>query len=94
MTKVLNASTGKNNTTENKAERYMLSGAFNSGFALALMDKDVGMARRLAGDIGVPAEELDFVSRLLNRVLEEMEAGADHTAVYKWVSERAATSKD
>ena len=53
MTKVLNASTGKNNTTENKAERYMLNHAFNSGFALALMDKDVGMANRLAKELGI-----------------------------------------
>ena len=55
MTKVLNASTGRNNTTENKAERYMLNHAFNSGFALALMDKDVGMANRLAGELGIEA---------------------------------------
>jgi 3-hydroxyisobutyrate dehydrogenase len=93
MVEILNASSGRNNTTENKAERYMLSGAFNSGFALALMDKDVGMARRLAGDIGVPAEELDFVSSLLNRVLTELEAGADHTAVYKWIAGRVAGGK-
>ena len=48
MVKILNASTGRNNTTENKADRYMLSRKFDSGFALALMEKDVGMARRLS----------------------------------------------
>lgn len=85
MIEILNASSGKNNTTENKATRYMLSGAFNSGFALALMDKDVGMARRLAGEIGVPAGELDFVSGLLSRALADLGQGADHTAVYKWL---------
>src|SRR5690606_36207399 len=52
MTKVLNASTGRNNSTENKVERYMLNHAFNSGFALALMNKDVGMAHRLAAELG------------------------------------------
>lgn len=84
MTKVLNASTGRNNTTENKAERYMLSGAFNSGFALALMDKDVGMANRLAAELGIDAAELGFLSPHLGRILAELGAAADHTAVYDY----------
>jgi 3-hydroxyisobutyrate dehydrogenase len=88
MVKALNASTGKNNTTENKAERYMLSHAFNSGFALALMDKDVGMANRLAQELGIEAAELGFVSGLLGRVLAELGAGADHTAVYDYAEKK------
>lgn len=92
MVEILNASSGRNNTTENKAERYMLSGAFNSGFALALMDKDVGMARRLAEEIRVPAEELSFVSALLTKVLAELGPAADHTAVHAWVEAQAKKS--
>ncbi len=89
MTKVLNASTGRNNTTENKAERYMLNHAFNSGFALALMDKDVGMASRLAKELGIDAAELGFVSELLGRVLKELGPSADHTAVYDYAERKA-----
>jgi 3-hydroxyisobutyrate dehydrogenase len=70
----------------------MLSGAFNSGFALALMDKDVGMARRLAEEISVPAGELGFVATLLTRALADLGPGADHTAVYQWVEQQAARS--
>lgn len=88
MTAVLNASTGRNNTTENKAERYMLNHAFNSGFALALMDKDVGMANRLAQELGVDASELVFVSKLLGKVLTELGSAADHTAVYAFAEAR------
>ena len=84
---VLNASTGRNNTTENKAERYMLSGAFDSGFALALMNKDVGMARRLAEEIGLDMAELGFVSRHLETVLAALGKGADHTAVYAFAKD-------
>jgi 3-hydroxyisobutyrate dehydrogenase len=93
MTKVLNASTGKNNTTENKAERYMLNHAFNSGFALALMDKDVGMAARLAKELGIDAAELGFVSELLGRVLKELGPAADHTAVYEFAERKAPRGK-
>lgn len=92
MVEILNASSGRNNTTENKAERYMLSGAYNSGFALALMDKDVGMARRLSEEIQVPAAELAFVSGLLTRALADLGAGADHTAVHAWVEAQAGKS--
>ncbi len=89
MTDVLNASTGRNNTTENKVTRYMLNGAYNSGFALALMEKDVGMARSLAAALGVPASELDFVSQSLGKALAALGKDADHTAVYKFVVDAA-----
>ncbi len=84
MTKVLNASTGRNNTTENKAERYMLSRKFDSGFALALMEKDVGMARRLAEELSIGADELAFVSTYLTRALASLGKQADHTAVLQF----------
>jgi 3-hydroxyisobutyrate dehydrogenase len=90
MTRVLNASTGRNNTTENKVERYMLSGRFDSGFALALMEKDVGMARSLADAIGVEAEELGHVLSILGKALRALGPAADHTAVYKYVTDRGA----
>lgn len=86
MTAVLNASTGKNNTTENKVEKFMLSGTFDSGFALALMEKDVGMAERLAETLGVEAAELALVRRQLAAALDALGKTADHTAVYRFVS--------
>ena len=89
MTKVLNASTGKNNSTENKVERYMLNHAFNSGFALALMDKDVGMASRLAKELGIDAAELGFVSEFLGKILADLGPSADHTAVYEFAEKKA-----
>jgi 3-hydroxyisobutyrate dehydrogenase len=84
MTKVLNASTGRNNTTENKNERFMLSRKFDSGFALALMEKDVGMARRLAEELGIGADELAFVSSYLTRALADLGRQADHTAILQF----------
>ncbi len=81
VTSVINASTGRNNTTENKAERYLIPRSFTSGFALALMQKDVGMARKLADDLGLDAAELSFVSGYLTRALAALGPDADHTAV-------------
>jgi 3-hydroxyisobutyrate dehydrogenase len=88
MTAVLNASTGKNNTTENKVEKFMLSGKFDSGFALALMEKDVGMAEALAKSLGLTAPELALVRRELAAGLDALGRTADHTAMYRYVAER------
>ena len=41
MTDVLNASTGRSNTSENKVKQFMLNGSYGSGFALQLMNKDL-----------------------------------------------------
>jgi 3-hydroxyisobutyrate dehydrogenase len=89
MTAVLNASTGRNNTTENKAVRYLIPRTFNSGFALALMNKDVGMAAALATELGLDAKELTFVSRYLADVAKSLGTSADHTAVMAYVEKQA-----
>ena len=50
---VINASTGKNSTTERKIPQQVFTKAFASGFQLALMTKDVGIARGIARAAGV-----------------------------------------
>ena len=81
MTAVLNASSGRNNTTENKAARYLIPKTYTSGFSLALMAKDVSLARSLASDLGAGAEELDFVADYLQRAAKALGPDVDHTAV-------------
>lgn len=93
MNQIINASTGRNNTTENKVDRYMLNRAFNSGFSLALMRKDVGMARELAESLGITAEELALVSGILDKAEARLASGADHTAVFQYVEDAAGNSK-
>jgi 3-hydroxyisobutyrate dehydrogenase len=82
---VINASTGRNNTTENKAARYLIPERYDSGFALGLMKKDVGMAAALAGGLGIDARELAFVSRYLEEAQAHLGVDADHTAVMAYV---------
>ena len=54
MNDILNASTGRNNSTENKIEKYVLSRSFSSGFSLDLMVKDLNTAVDLARELEVP----------------------------------------
>ena len=88
VNQVMDASTGKNNTTENKVVSFMLSGAFNSGFALALMRKDLETAAGFIDQMKSPGE---FAQACVARWAEADQAlgkGADHTAMYAHVHGR------
>lgn len=93
ISQVLNAATGKNNTTENKLMQFMVPRAFNAGFALDLMAKDVGMARALAKELGIPSPALDFVSTDLDKASAALGRGADHTAVLAYRERMAGEKK-
>jgi 3-hydroxyisobutyrate dehydrogenase len=83
MTEVLNASTGRNNTTENKVSQYMLSGSFASGFTLQLMAKDLQIAQALAHTVGYPLRFGDACVALWDESARSCPPGTDHTAMYR-----------
>ncbi len=85
---VLNASTGRNNTTDKKVEQFILNRAFDSGFALELMRKDVGIARDLATGLDLDAPWLQGCAALLDRASKALGPGADHTAAFAYLEDR------
>lgn len=82
---VINASTGKNSTTERKIPQQIFSKAFASGFKLELMAKDVGIAAQLAAHTGVPAPFLKQTLKHWRDAERALPAGADHTEIYKYL---------
>jgi 3-hydroxyisobutyrate dehydrogenase len=82
MTKVLNSSSGRSNTSENKVAQFMTSGSFDSGFSLRLMAKDVGLALGLARALNLPAEVADHVADQWRRLAGEVSPATDHTQLY------------
>ena len=85
MLEPINASTGKNSTTERKIPQQVLTGAFASGFKLALMAKDVGIAADLAKDLGVPAPYLRETLKLWRDAQKKLPKNADHTEIYRYL---------
>ena len=79
---VINRSTGRNNTTESKIARYVLSSSYNSGFDLKLMAKDVGIAQALAAAGGFNGAVTDAVRQVLEDGLATLGEAADHTELY------------
>jgi len=86
MTDVLNGSTGRNNTTENKVKAFMLSGRYDSGFALALMAKDLGIAMTLGAQVGSPMRLGDAVRALWDEAAAALPPTADHTEMHRWLA--------
>jgi 3-hydroxyisobutyrate dehydrogenase len=82
MTKVLNSSSGRSNTSENKVAQFMTSGRFDSGFSLPLMAKDVGLAIGLARALDRPAEVSGHVADQWRRMAGQASPATDHTQIY------------
>jgi 3-hydroxyisobutyrate dehydrogenase len=85
MTDVLNASTGRNNSTENKLKQHILSGTFASGFSLDLMAKDLATAVELAEDLGVPMPFAERCVPLWKDATAQLGRGVDHTEIYRFL---------
>lgn len=84
---VLNASTGRNNSTENKLKQFVLNDAFrDAGFSLELMAKDVGIADALAKGLDLDMQGMAAARALWAEADTELGKGADHTEIYKTVA--------
>lgn len=79
---VLNASSGRSNTSENKARQFMLSGTFMSGFPIGLMTKDIDIAIGLAHELGVETTLGEGVADIWHRACDAGNANEDHTKMY------------
>lgn len=89
MTDVLNASSGRNNTTEIKVKRFILSETWDSGFEMALMSKDVRIAADLADRMGLRMDLLQRTAADWTAATETLEKGADHTEIYRYADRHA-----
>lgn len=88
MVDVLNASTGANNSTQNKFKPFVLTGSYQAQFLLKLMVKDLGIAANLAAQAKAPTPLTEQVVQLWGQALEDLGPQADHTEVARLVSQR------
>jgi 3-hydroxyisobutyrate dehydrogenase len=89
MVDVLNASTGMSNSSQKKFKQFVLSRAFDAGFGLDLMVKDLGIAMGVARETGTPAPVAALVREMWAAAQAMLGPGQDHTAAAK-LSERLA----
>jgi 3-hydroxyisobutyrate dehydrogenase len=86
---VINASAGRSNASQNLFPERVLTRAFPRTFRLALLDKDIGIATKLAAEAGAPVPLLDLAARLTHEARIELGEEADHVEAVKVVETRA-----
>jgi len=85
MIDAINSSTGKNSTTERKIPQQVFTGAFDSGFLLSLMTKDVGIAAGIASSAGVNTPYLRQTLKHWRAAQRRLKPRADHTELYHYL---------
>lgn len=86
---VINASSGRSNTSQNLFPQRVLTRAFPRTFRLALLDKDVGIAARAQREQKVPSPMIQLAAELMSMAHRELGEEADHVEAVK-VIERMA----
>lgn len=91
MTEILNVSTGRNNATDRKIIPHVLSRRFDSGFALALMTKDLTTALGLAEATATPSLLGAPTLETARAALAALGPGADHTELARHLEAAAGS---
>lgn len=86
MTDILNVSTGRNNSSENKIKQYVLSGKYqDAGFAMDLMVKDISAALDLANTLETPMPLGAATVSAWRQALDDLGDSPDHTEIARWL---------
>jgi 3-hydroxyisobutyrate dehydrogenase len=86
---VLNASSGRSFVSETLVPERVLTGAWPRTFRLALLEKDVGIARELLRDTGVEGPVFDLAGELFGRARAVLDESADHLEAIRLIEAQA-----
>ena len=86
---VLNASSGRSFVSEALVPERVLTGRWPQTFRLALLDKDVGIARTFLHEAGVEGPMLELAGQLLSEARAELGEAADHVEAIRLIERRA-----
>ena len=84
---VINASSGRSNSSENLIPQRVLTRAFPRTFRLALLDKDIGIASVLAEDLDARTPLISLAAKRFHEAREMLGEEADHVEAVKMVEQ-------
>jgi len=84
---VINASSGRSNTSENLIPQRVITRAFPRTFRLALLEKDIGIASVLSEDLGAKTPLIALTAERFHEAREKLGERADHVEAVKIVEE-------
>ena len=79
---VFNASSGNNSATRRKIPDHVLTGRYENGFALGLVEKDIRLFTEFGASEGVPLLLGDLVRNLVGYAVATEGRDADETRIY------------
>ena len=82
---VLNASSGRNFSTETKVKQDILSGKYTRGFQLGLMRKDLEIAGSIAEETGFDAQALAVCRTQWTRAVEALGPTVDNSEIHRFL---------
>src|SRR3954471_2842779 len=84
---VINASSGRSNSSENLIPQRVLTRAFPRTFRLALLEKDIGIAAVMADDLQATTPLIALTAERFHQARERLGESADHVEAVKMVEE-------
>ena len=87
MIEVINVSTGRNTASSDKFPNRVMTGSFDTGFRLALMEKDVALYLKEVTAAATPDELGQVVARYLEEGVEAYPDG-DFTEIYNLITSK------
>ena len=84
---VINASSGRSNSSENLIPQRVLTRAFPRTFRLALLEKDIGIAAVMADDLGVRTPVISLAAERFHEAREKLGEEADHVEAVKMIEQ-------
>jgi len=90
MLEIINGSSGRSGSTENKWPNYVLTQRYDAGFSIRLMVKDIRLALSIEHATQTPAAVSEAAVAAWEAAAGDLPPDADHTAIARWLSERAS----
>ena len=82
---IINGSSGRSGSTENKWPNYVLTEKFDAGFTIRLMVKDMRLALGIEHATGTPSPVSEAALAAWEAALSELPGDADHTEIARWL---------
>jgi len=82
---VINASSGRSNSSENLIPQRVLTRAFPRTFRLALLDKDIGIAASLAAELGMETPVITLAAKRMHEARAALGEEVDHVEAVKMI---------
>jgi 3-hydroxyisobutyrate dehydrogenase len=90
MVDIINASTGRSNSSEHKFPAFVLPRKFTSGFSLGLMAKDLRFAKALVDSVQSSNVFVDIISKTYDDAEAKLGPMADNIDIHRYLEELAA----